>query len=146
MEHSIPIINHSINKNMFINPYYFVFCLLYKKLSKLPKTGVLDNTEGEFLFKIFSFLFIIFFPHFFYTEQILKDLGVRLLLFPNVPRGVFGIGSTMLFYLINYLLFGRKYRFKKIIERYEGSSHIEYAFNLLLLVLYFSIPLILLMV
>jgi hypothetical protein len=131
---------------MLFNTYYFFFTLLFKFLSRFPKTGIWDNTEQEFVYKISTVLWLIFVVPYFLISLSLLKMGVRIIKLPNlpIPSIVIGLIITALFYFINYLLLGRRDRYKVIIERYKSvpllNKIVHYSiiisYNLIALVLW----------
>lgn len=63
-----------------------------------------------------------------------------------MPKHLFGVGFAVVFWLINYLLIGWRNRYVKIIECYEKASNATKYINLGLLLIYFSIPFLLMLV
>ncbi len=121
---------------MILNPYYYIFSKIYKKLKSI-------NVQDEgILFSSYAVLFMIFIPHFFILLFKLKDYEI-LTFNINIPKQLFGVGFALSFWLINHLLIGWKSRYVKIVECYEKASKTVKNINLILLLVYFSIPFIL---
>jgi len=119
-----------------LNPYYFVFVKVYKKLKSI-------NVQDEgILFSTYSVLFLIFIPHFFILLFQLKDHAI-LTFNVNIPKPVFGVSFALFYWLINYLLFGWGKRYIRIIENYEKTTKPLKITNLVLLLIYFSLPFVL---
>jgi hypothetical protein len=124
---------------MILNPYYYVFSKIYKKLKSI-------NVQDEgILFSSYAVLFMIFIPHFFILLFKLKDYEIFTFNI-NVPKQLFGVGFALSFWLINHLLIGWKNRYFKIVTCYEKASKTVKNINLVLLLVYFSIPFILMIV
>lgn len=121
---------------MILNPYYYIFCKIYKKFRRV------NVKEEDVLFSLYAVLFMIFIPHFFILLFQLKDYEV-LTINVNIPKQIFGVGFAISYWLINHLLFGWKNRYIKIVECYDKTSKTVNVVNLVLLLLYFSIPFIL---
>jgi hypothetical protein len=122
------------------NPYFLVFFYSYKWLSKLN-----DKVEkSDLLFAMYSILFIAFIPHFFVILWLLKDLDI-INFKVNIPKYIFGISFAMLFWLLNYLIFSLKDRYKKIVNRIENQKKISSILSFIILIFYFSIPIFLML-
>ncbi len=125
---------------MILNPYYLIFSLLFKVLNNINVKN--EAKINDILFLIYSILFLIFIPHFFVMLWKLEDhelLTVSL----GINKHIFGLGFALSFWLINYLLFERRNRYLKVIECYENASLLVKSLNITLLIVYFSIPFIL---
>lgn len=122
---------------MILNPYYFIFFRIYKWLKKI---GVIE--EG-ILFSAYAVLFLIFIPHLIILLIILRHKGIILGIDLGVSKHLFGVLFAISYWLINHLLFGWRKRYVKIVKNYENTSKALRICNLVLLMIYFSIPFIL---
>jgi hypothetical protein len=118
-----------------INPYYLVFYKTYNWLLRL------NVQQDGVLFSSYSVLFIIFIPHLLISMIILKAHNI-INFDLNVNKYLFGLTFALLFWLINYLLFGYKNRYRSIIIRIENKKRAAFAIAYGLLTVYFSIPII----
>lgn len=124
---------------MILNPYYYIFTILFKKLKAIKVEH--EVPINDILFILYGLLFLLFIPHFIIFMIILKDYNIFSVSLKNIPREVFGIGFSLSFLLFNYLLFQRKDRYKKVLETYDNSSKFLKLFNLTILIVYFITPL-----
>jgi hypothetical protein len=123
---------------MLLNPYYYIFSKIYKWLKSL------NVQDDGILFSSSAVLFMIFIPHFFLLLSQFKDH--QILTFEiNIPKYIFGVGFTFVFLSINYLVFGFRDRYIKVIECYEDASKTAKLINLIILLVYFSIPFVLIL-
>jgi len=124
---------------MILNPYYYIFSKIYKKLKSI-------NVQDEgIMFSSYAVLFMIFIPHFFLLLFKLKDHEILTI---NIlgPKQLLGVGFALSFWLINHILFGWKNRYSKIIECYDRTPRFVKNINLVLLLFYFLIPFILMVI
>jgi hypothetical protein len=119
---------------MILNPYYYIFSKIIKKLKSI------NVNDEDILFASYAVLFMIFIPHLIIFLFILKHKGVITGFDLGIPKHLFGLLFALIYWLINYLLFGWRARYIKIIECYDNTSKTIKYINILLLLIYFSIP------
>ncbi len=127
---------------MILNPYYFIFSLTYKRLKRIKVNAPVK--DEDILFLIYAILFLLFIPHFFIFLFQLKDFEI-ISFNVNIPKQIFGVSFAILYWAINHFLFGWKNRYIKIIECYDKTSKTIKYINLIILAIYFTIPLILML-
>ena len=116
-----------------VNPYYFVFYKIYRKLSSI-------NVEEENIaFATYAVMFLIFIPHFFILMIFMKEKGI-LPAHINIPKHVFGIIFTLTYWFLNHMLFGYKSRYKNIVVKIDNSTKTQKIVATAILIIYFLSP------
>jgi len=120
-----------------INPYYYLFYLIYSFLNKNVKY------KENIVFGTYSIMFILLFLHLFYLMITLISLFPDYHYKLSIPKPVFGISLVALFFILNYLLFDRKERYKLVIDRLIKTKIYKKILTGILIILYLFMPIIL---
>lgn len=121
---------------MKLNPYSFLYCSFYKFWGN--KTKEIDRIS----FGVQSLIGVGLIVYFVILIIILKT-NYNLSLNMKMNKHIFGITTTIAYYTLNYLIFDRNNRYKRLIEIYSRISIVEKTFHTFFWIIFLLTPFVL---